>query len=173
MDLCASGKTQGSKSMNCLWIITDPTEMEKINYCGMKVNGTKSFASQLHSPPPTVGKIQSSKLPSSSLSSSALTPRGLIFTDGPPAWERRMAFWPVEVNPKPKLSDLKGKSGSWPQMVDPPSSTISLTSLRDDIRGRGLVILGVEDTALVTAISGETSSKCWKRVYMNSPSNST
>ena len=36
----------------------------------MKVIGTKSFSSQLHSPPSTVGKIQSSKLLSSSLSSS-------------------------------------------------------------------------------------------------------
>ena len=62
------------KSMNCLRIIIDPKEMEKINYYGMKVIRTKSFASQLHGPPPTVGKIQSSRMPDSSLASSALTP---------------------------------------------------------------------------------------------------
>ena len=123
MDHCASGKTQGFKSANCLWILHIQQQKVKINCWGMKVIGTKSLASQLRSPPLIVGKIQSSKLQSSSPSSTALTSRLLIFKGGPPARARRTTFWVLEVKPRPNLSDLYGISGSCPQIVHPPSST--------------------------------------------------
>ena len=50
-------------------------------------------------------------------------------------------------------------------MVDPPSSTTALASFKDDIRGGGLVILGIEDTALVAAISSETFKMLERGLY--------
>ena len=86
MDHCASGKTQGLKSLNCL-IIIDPTKF-KDNYCWIKVIGTKSLASQLVSHPSIVGKIHSSRSQLSSLSSTVLTPWLLIHKGGPLARAR-------------------------------------------------------------------------------------
>ena len=77
----------------------------------------------------------------------------LIFKGGPPARARRTTLWAPEVKPKPNLSDLYGISGSWPQIVHPPSSITALASFKDDIQSGGLVILG---TALVTATSWGT-----------------
>ena len=120
-----------------VWIVCEyynSNRNVKINYWGMKVIGTKSLASQLWSPPLIVGKIQSSKLQSSSPSPTVLTSRLLIFKGGPLARAQRTSFWALEVNPKPNLSDLYRISGSCPQMVHPPSSTTALASFRDDIR---------------------------------------
>ena len=72
---------------------------------------------------------------------------------------RRTFFSALEVNPNENLSDLKGKSGSYPQMVQTPSSTTAWASLRETILGVFLAALGMSGVALATKTIGETTSK--------------
>src|ERR1051325_8976345 len=102
----------------------------KGNYSCLKEIGMTSSVFQLLSPLLGVGKIH--LLMSKSLSSSSIAwiPLWLMRKGRWLARSRRIIFGPLMVKPKPVLSNLKGRSGSWPQIVLPPSSTAARASFR-------------------------------------------
>ena len=139
MDRCASGKTQGFKSLKC-FNITDPTK------CKDKLLWDKSDRDKISSLPVVEPSTDSWEDPILQVVAIFIILYRvdltflLIFKGGPLARARRTTFWAPKVKPKPNLSDLYGISGSWPHIVHPPSSITALASFKDDILSGGLVI---------------------------------